>query len=73
MDANQINKHIDNIIDVITCADGGAKFMYFLMNIRYLATREDTDSQSIVKVVERFSKLLDVLGQEPKNENTNKC
>jgi len=53
-----------NILDCMTGADGGVKYMKYLNAMRQLSKRADNGddaARQIVVMVERFSMLLDIL------------
>lgn len=53
----------DNIVDSITCADGGARFIKFTTLIKELDKRAemgDESAKQIIGTVMMFSRLIDV-------------
>ncbi len=52
-----------NILDTITGADGGVRFVYFKSLIEEMDKRAeagDADAQKLIDVMMRFSRLIDV-------------
>ena len=61
---NSKTKHaLDNILDTMSGGDGGVRFVYFKAFIEEFDKRAengDKDAQSVVDVMVRFSRLIDV-------------
>jgi len=62
--------HLDNILDSLAGADGGARYVHFMRALEQLdkqADEGDSVSNVIFTTLERFSKLIDAL--QPKSNN----
>jgi hypothetical protein len=67
----ETQKEIENILDCMSGADGGVKFALFLGALREMDDRAkngDLQAHEIIKILFRFSKLIDVLSRRDKNE-----
>jgi len=56
-------KSFQNILDTITCSDGGSNFLsfrFFIEEIDRQAEAGDIDSSELLLVMTRFSALLDI-------------
>jgi len=56
--------YLDNIVDTIACGDGGAKLVMFMSALTQLdkqAENGDESAKIILKTVQQFSKLIDIL------------
>ena len=57
----------ENILDTMTCGDGGIKFMNFCTMLRALddaAVAGDGSAREILLTIKRFSKLIDLAGKK---------
>lgn len=60
-------EEIHKIVRTFNCEDGGAEFMIFCMNykyLHYLAENGDTSAAKLVSIVKNFSKLLSILNKK---------
>jgi hypothetical protein len=60
---NETSKAFDNIIDTMTCVDGGKRALRFMEVIREIdscAEEGDLHAQEVINVMLRFSKLIDI-------------
>ncbi len=60
---DQSKAAFQNILDTMTGADGGVRFLYFKVLIEEMdkrASEGDADAQTLIDVMIRFSRLIDV-------------
>jgi len=61
---DETKKDIDNIVDCFTGADGGIRFAMFLGAVDIIdkqAKNEDQSSKELIKIITRFSSLINTL------------
>lgn len=61
MKEEELKGYIDNIVDTITCADGGISFCRFNNSIKTLnnqANNGDLLAEQLVNIVKNFSNLI---------------
>lgn len=59
----ETQKAFENILDTITCGDGGERFLKFRLFIREFDKRAadgDKEAEKIVDLIRQFSKLIDI-------------
>lgn len=63
----ELQRAFENILDTLTGADGGVKFMAYKAGLEEMSKREsegDRQAAEVLAIVVRFSRLLDVLGEK---------
>ena len=56
-------RHLDNIVDTLTCDDGGGRYAMFkslLEEMDKRAEQGDEPAKKIIEVVVHFSRLIDI-------------
>ena len=56
-----VTDDIRRIVDVFSCADGGVELVKLRFTLEDLEKRDDAASTELIKIVNTFRKLVDVL------------
>ena len=67
----ETQKHFDNILDTMTGADGGIRFVQLKVMLEDLDNREDDEAAGhLVRMMTNFSRLINIANREAANGGT---